>query len=133
MELKNNAHLVTAPIGAGSYNAFDLPYLFNRLQDQYNAWVKENAAELVAMMEHATSLHLMCATDDEDGESLELHTQVSHNDEWWMARIDRDGVTLIYADPDYEGTEGFLWGDMVKEPYLLGQIIADPAVRNLIA
>ena len=131
MQLKDNKHLVKAPIGGGHYNAFSLPALILRLNEQYNEWVEKNTTELVELLRNATSLHLMCATDDEDAENVELQYQVNYNNEQWIARLERDGVQLVYADQgDWDNWVEL--GDLETEPFLLGQIIGDPVVQNLL-
>ena len=130
MQLKDNKHLVIAPIGWGHYNAFSLPDLILRLNEQYEGWVRENASELVEMLRDATSAHLMCGTDDVNPESVELQYQVTYDNEQWIAHLDRDGVKLIYTDGDWDNWVAL--GDLESESYLLGQIIGDPVVQNLL-
>jgi hypothetical protein len=137
MQLKNDAQVIPFEYffteEGDTINAFSLPGVISALQAQYDNWVTDYATELIAMLEHATSLHLMCETETEVGESVLLENSVRHNGEQWIVWMDRDGIRLSYADPEYEGTDSFMWGDLEKEPYLLGQIIADIEVRNLIA
>lgn len=133
MKLKNDFHLVSAPFGGGHYNAFELPDVIDRLQKQYYNWVKANAAELTSLLENAASSHLMFDDVTDESEAVELQYQVSHNGEQWIAYMHRDGLRLRYADPDYKGEDNFSWFGLESEPYLLGQVIADPVVRKLLA
>lgn len=117
---------------SSTISAFFLPDIIAELQEQYHNWVQGNAAELIAMMENTTSLNLMCDTETEEGEAVELQYQVRHDGWQYIAYIDRDGVNLRSAEEDADGEVGFLWGDLKDEPDLLGQVIADPEVRKLL-
>lgn len=132
MQLKDRKHIIPSPLFAAGVNGFDLPATIAELQEQYYNWVRENAAELTAMLQDAASSHLMFDTDTEESEQVELDTQVSYNEEMWIAYMDRDGMQLRYADAEFDGEDWLTWGDLEKNPDLLGQVIADQAIRKLL-
>lgn len=139
LSLKNGRHIQQYPFKefmdceawGGFTNMFDLPTAILVLQNLYYGWIRDNAAELTAMLQDAACSHLM-ENEDGESESIELYAQVSHNDEQWTAYIDRDGIKLSYADPEYEGEDWFSWGDLETETDLLGQVITDAQTRKLL-